>query len=124
MKRSSATKRGTWYLRRGRERDMHFLRVLPVLALIASTQAFAYEGFEADFATCTQGSDQSAVVAACTRLIDNAAAENPMVGMFYGLRAANSDDPAQNCRDARKSLELADDDAIKGLSQKLIDANC
>jgi len=47
-----------------------------------------------------------------------------MVGMFYGLRAANNTDAAQNCSDARKSFELADDDAIKNLSQKLIDANC
>jgi hypothetical protein len=31
---------------------------------------------------------------------------------------------AQNCADARKSFELADDEAIKNLSQKLIDANC
>ena len=47
-----------------------------------------------------------------------------MIGMFYGLRASNNEDPAQNCLDARKSLELADDDAIKRLTQKLIDANC
>lgn len=61
---------------------------------------------------------------ACTRLIDNAAVENSMTGMFYGLRAANNDDPEQNCSDARKSLELADDEAMRGLSQKLVDANC
>ena len=61
---------------------------------------------------------------ACTRLIDNAEVENSVTGMFYGMRASNNDDPAQNCFDARKSLELADDEAIKGLSQKLIDANC
>lgn len=103
---------------------MRVSMLLSALALIASTQAFAYEGFEVDFATCTQGNEKSAIVAACSRLIDNAAAENPTVGMFYGLRAANNDDPAQNCADARKSLALADDDAIKGLSQKLIDANC
>jgi hypothetical protein len=100
------------------------LMPLAALAMMASTQAFAYDGFEGDFATCTQGNDQAAVVAACTRLIDNAATENSMVGMFYGLRAANNTDAAQNCADARKSLALADDDAIKGLSQKLIDANC
>lgn len=98
--------------------------LLPALVVIASTQAFAYDGFEDDFATCTQGSDQGEVVEACSRLIDNAAVENSMVGMFYGLRASSNDDPAQNCSDARKSLELADDDAIKALSQKLIDANC
>jgi len=106
------------------ENEMRVLRLLPVLAMIASTQALAYDGFETDFAVCTQGSNKGDIVASCTRLIDNAAAENATVGMFYGLRAANNDDPAQNCLDARKSLELADDDAIAGLSQKLIDANC
>ena len=41
--------------------------------------------------------------------------------MFYGLRAANNTDEAQNCSDAKKSLALAEDDAIKSLSQQLID---
>lgn len=69
-------------------RASKFLLVLP---LIVSTRAFAYDGFEADFAVCTQGSDQRQVVEACTRLIDNAATENATIGMFYGLRAANND---------------------------------
>ncbi|MEG6508847.1 hypothetical protein V6C03_07680 [Methyloligella sp. 2.7D] len=103
---------------------MRVLSLLPALALIASTQAFAYDGLEQDFAVCTQGNDSAEVVKACTRLIDNAAAENATTGMFYGLRAANNNDPAQNCSDARKSLDLAEDDAIKQLSQQLIDANC
>lgn len=103
---------------------MVVLRFVPALALIAATQAIAYDGFEADFATCTQSNDSGAVVAACTRLIDNAADENAVIGMFYGLRASNNDDAAQNCADAQKSLALADDDAIKKLSQQLIDANC
>lgn len=103
---------------------MHVSRFLLALALTASTQAFAYDGFETDFAVCTQGDNSVEVVEACTRLIDNAAVENATVGMFYGLRAANNDDPEQNCLDAHKSLELAEDDAIKGLSQKLMEANC
>jgi|GEM_PF-1408132 len=103
---------------------MIVLRFVPVLVLIVSAQAVAYDGFEADFVTCTQGNARGEVVTACTRLIDNAAAENAVVGMFYGLRASHNDDAAQNCSDARKSLELADDDAIKQLSQQLIDANC
>lgn len=103
---------------------MIVFRALPVVALLASAQAAAYDGFEADFATCTQGNDSGAVVAACTRLIDNASAENAVTGMFYGLRAANNSDAAQNCADARKSLTLAEDDAIKTLSQQLIDQNC
>ena len=104
--------------------DMRDWRILFVLAMFASTQAFAYDGLEADYAVCTQGNDKGKVVAACTRLIDNAATENSLVGMFYGLRAANNDDTAQNCRDAHKSLELASDDTIRGLSQELIDTNC
>lgn len=103
---------------------MTVFRIVPAVALFASVQAFAYEGFETDFATCTQSNDSAAVVTSCTRLIDNAAAENAVTGMFYGLRAANSRDALQNCADAKKSLALADDEAIKKLSQQLIDQNC
>jgi len=94
--------------------------VLP-LALMLSDPAFAYDGFDADIAACTQGNHQGDVVTVCTRLIDNAGAENAVVGMFYGLRASNSDDTEQNCSDARKSLGLADDGAITTLSQQLIE---
>ena len=103
---------------------MVVFRLAPMLVLLASVPAVAYDTVEADFATCTQSNDSGAVVAACTRLIDNAAAENSTTGMFYGLRAANNTDAAQNCADAQKSLELAEDDAIKSLSQQLIDQNC
>ena len=103
---------------------MRVSSLLAGLVMITSTQVFAYDGLKADFVTCSQGKNQGEVVEACTRLIDNAAVENSTIGMFYGLRASNNDDPAQNRLDARKSLELADDEAIKGLSQKLIDANC
>ena len=61
---------------------------------------------------------------ACSRLIDNAAAENATIGMIYGLRATYNDDPQQNCMDARKSFELADNQALKDASQQLIDNNC
>lgn len=103
---------------------MRAFKTLPALLLIMSAQAFAYDGLEADFATCSQGQNRTEVVAACTRLIDNAKAENAVTGMFYGIRASNNNDKAQNCADARKSLELADDETLKGLSQQLIDANC
>jgi len=89
-----------------------------------SGQAFAYDGFDADIATCTQGNNNVDLVTACTGLIDNAEAENAVFGMFYGLRASHSDDTEQNCSDARKSLGLADDEAIRTLSQQLIDENC
>jgi len=103
---------------------MRVSRLLAGLVMMTSTQVFAYDGFKADFVTCTQGMDKGDIVEACTRLIDNASVENAMIGMFYGLRASNNDDRAQNCSDARKSLALADDEAIKDLSQKLIAANC
>ncbi|ODR95641.1 hypothetical protein AUC70_01740 [Methyloceanibacter stevinii] len=103
---------------------MVVFRFLPVAVLLVSVQAVAYDGLEADFATCTQSNDSGAVVSACTRLIDNAAVENSVTGMFYGLRAANNTDAAQNCADAKKSLALAEDATIKSLSQQLIDQNC
>jgi hypothetical protein len=103
---------------------MRAAMVLAGLVTMAATQVFAYDGFQADFVTCSQGMEKDDVVEACTRLIDNASVENSMIGMFYGLRASNNDDRAQNCSDARKSLALADDEAIKKLSQELIDANC
>jgi len=40
-----------------------------------SGQAFAYDGFDADIATCTQGNNNVDLVTACTGLIDNAEAE-------------------------------------------------
>jgi len=53
---------------------MNVFRIAPVVVLLASVQAVAYDGFETDFSTCTQSNDSGAVVAACSRLIDNAAA--------------------------------------------------
>ena len=103
---------------------MRVSSLLAGLVMITSTQVFAYDGLKADFVTCSQGKNQGEVVEACTRLIDNASVENAMIGMLYGVRASNNDDRAQNCSDARKSLALADDEAIKDLSQKLIAANC
>ncbi len=103
---------------------MVVFRLAPIVALLASLPALAYDGLEADMATCTQSNERAAVVAACSRLIDNSAKENAIVGMFYGLRAASNNDTAQNCADAKKSLSLADDDAIRTLSQQLIDQNC
>lgn len=103
---------------------MRMLTLFLSLLLIVSTQARAYDGLEADFATCSQGQDRTEIIAACTRLIDNAEAENAVTGMFYGIRASNNDDKVQNCKDARKSFDLADDETLKALSQQLIDANC
>jgi len=39
---------------------MRISKLLAALSITASTQAFAYDAFEADFATCTQGNDRGA----------------------------------------------------------------
>ncbi|MFD0988138.1 hypothetical protein [Methyloligella solikamskensis] len=101
--------------------------LLPIfgIALIASVPASAYDTLEQDFAICTQGQGSNPeIVDACTRLIDNSQAENELVGMFYGLRASANDDPAQNCSDAHKVLELTDDPNLVDAGQALVEANC
>lgn len=100
------------------------VRLLSALALLMWAPALAYDGIESDFSTCTQGKSAKEIVEACSRLIDNAVAENATIGMIYGLRASNNDDPQQNCLDAQKSLELAEDQGLKDASQQLIDINC
>lgn len=102
---------------------------LPALALVLALAgpAAGYETLEEDFSVCLGGPDKSsneAVVGACTRLIDNAQAENAIVGTFYAMRAMSNTDAASNCRDAQKSLELADQDNTKQASQSLIDLYC
>jgi hypothetical protein len=104
---------------------MNRFRLLTAVALLVSAPALAYDGMDSDFSTCTQGkSTKAKIVQACSRLIDNAAAENATIGMIYGLRATYNDDPQQNCMDARKSLKLAETKALKDASQQLIDINC
>ena len=86
---------------------MNAFRIAPVVVLLASVQAVAYDGFETDFSTCTQSNDSGAVVAACSRLIDNAAAENSVVGMLYGLRAACSAEELLRRRERVEALAAA-----------------
>ena len=78
-----------------------------------------------NFAICTQskGTKQQ-IVAACSWLIDNAAKENELVGLFYGVRASTSDNKASNCRDARKVLVLVKDPKMTDAANKLIKLNC
>ena len=104
-----------------------FLVALGCLGALAAGPAHAYDGQEQDFAACTQGQgkvDNASVVAACTRLIDNAATENEMVGFFYALRASANDDKASNCRDAQKVLELTKDPTFVDGAKTLIKVNC
>lgn len=103
------------------------LPVILGLSLLTAAPAFSYDGFEADFATCTQGSGKvsnAEIVQACTRLIDNARAENETVGLFYALRATASTDKDSNCRDARKALTLLKAPAVVKGAKTLEKLNC
>ena len=104
-----------------------FLIALGCMGALALVPARAYEGQEKDFSVCTQGQgkvDNASVVAACTRLIDNAAKENEIVGFFHALRAAANDDKAANCADAHKVLELTKDPTFIEGAKTLIKLNC
>lgn len=106
------------------------VRVFPTilsLTLITSMPALAYDGMEKDFSTCTQGSGKVAntqIVKACTRLINNAAAENETVGFFYALRATANTDKKSNCRDARKAIKLLKDPGVVEAAKSLAKSNC
>jgi hypothetical protein len=95
------------------------------LAGIALAPVQAAADMSQNFAVCTQskGTKQQ-VVAACSWLIDNAAKENELVGLFYGIRASTSDNKANNCRDARKVLVLVKDPKVVDSANKLIKLNC
>jgi hypothetical protein len=93
----------------------------------ASMVANAYDGLTADFEICTKGdagTQAPAMILACSRLIDNAKAENETVGMFYAIRASVNDNKARNCRDARKATSLIKDPALRGSLQELVKTNC
>jgi hypothetical protein len=105
------------------------VRLLLVLGLGLATAApaFSYDGFEADFSTCTQGSgkvDNAAIVQACSRLIDNARAENETIGFFYALRASANTDKASNCRDAHKAVQLLKSPNVVESAKQLVKINC
>lgn len=104
-----------------------FLVGLLACGLCYSASASAYDGLTADFQTCTAGQGKVAnklVVAACTRLIDNAAKENSMVGMFHALRASANTDKNLNCKDAAKARELVTDPKLQGAIDELENNNC
>lgn len=95
--------------------------------VLAAAPARAYDTLEQDFAICTQGSgqsDNSSIVEACTRLIDNAETENELVGLFYAMRATANTDATANCSDAHKVLELTDDPKIIKGAKTLVEINC
>lgn len=96
-------------------------------SLVQIVPAAGYDGLTKDFQTCTAGQGKVAntlVVAACTRLIDNAAKENSMVGMFHALRASANTDRSLNCKDAVKARELVSDPKLQGAIDELENNNC
>jgi hypothetical protein len=98
-----------------------------VLAATAAAPALAYDGFETDFATCTQGSGKvsnAEIVKACSRLINNAQAENETVGFFYALRGSANTDKASNCRDAKKAIQLLKAPGVVEAAKQLAQNNC
>ena len=100
---------------------------LALAAFAAQGPALAYQGLEADYQVCTQGAGKvtnARIVQACTRLIDNAATKNEIVGFFHALRASANTDRAQNCADGRIAKDLLTGADMKAQAQKLIDANC
>lgn len=97
------------------------------IGLATSLPAFAYDTLEQDYAACTQGGGKISsgeIVAACSRLIDNAAQENELVGYFYAMRMVNNDDQQQNCADAHKVLELVSDKTFVDGAKQTIKSNC
>lgn len=106
-----------------------FARFLIVLcaALLAAAPASAYDTLEQDFAACTQGQGKISnedIVAACSRLIDNAQQENETIGFFYAFRATANTDKASNCRDAKKVMELIKDPGLVENAKELVKINC
>jgi hypothetical protein len=94
-------------------------------AMIAIAPARGYEAMNADFVACTKGKGtKKQIVQACTRLIDNAAKENEIVGYFYAFRAAANTDKKSNCKDAHKVIELIKDPKVIKGAKVLIKNNC
>ena len=114
---------GTWSL------SMKRLPMSAVLLMVMTglLQAQAYDGMEADYRDCTQGSGKIAneqIVRACSRLIDNAAQKNELVGFFHALRASANTDQRQNCQDARVAKRLLKGADLQKQVKRLEAKNC
>lgn len=103
------------------------LSILAATALVLAAPAQAYDGFEQDYKVCTTGSgkvNNKAIVGACTRLINNAQAQNEIVGFFHALRAVANTDRKLNCYDAKVALKLLQGEKLKANARALIKSNC
>lgn len=95
--------------------------------MLASAPTQAYDGLKADYATCTTGAgkvSKELIVGACTRLIDNSAKKNELVGFFHALRASSNTNKKLNCQDAHAAFKLLNSNKLKKLARQLADANC
>ena len=101
--------------------------ICTILFAATAPAAVAYDGLQADYATCTAGDSSTqaeAMVEACSRLIENASQENELVGMFYALRASVNTDKSANCQDARKATSLINDPGLRNSAKELQKINC
>ena len=101
--------------------------ICAILFAATAPAAIAYDGLEADYATCTQGDGSTqaeAMVGACSRLIENSSTESELVGMFYALRASVNTDKSTNCQDARKAMSLIKNPGLRESAQELKKINC
>lgn len=101
--------------------------ICAILCAATASTAIAYDGLEADYATCTQGDGNAqaeAMVGACSRLIENSSKENELVGMFYALRASVNTDKTANCQDAQKAMSLIKNPGLRKSAQELKKINC
>lgn len=97
------------------------------LMITMTGSAFGYNGLKQDYSNCTTGQGKIAnetVVAACSRLINNAKTENETIGLFYALRASANSNKADNCRDAKKARKLINNKNLTDALNKLEKSNC
>jgi len=103
------------------------MSVVLVTVMTSALQAQTYNGMQADYRVCTQGAGKIAnarIVRACTRLIDNAATKNELVGFFHTLRASANTDRRQNCQDATIARRLLKGAKLQEQVRRLAATNC
>lgn len=110
------------------------MRILPIGILFLSfvaggavLPAQSYDGLHADYSVCTGGGanvSNEDIVAACTRLIDNSAKKNELVGFFHAIRASVNNDKSLNCADAKTASTLIKDPKMLGNLRQLMSTNC
>jgi len=98
-----------------------------VVLMITHLPAGAYDQLATDYKSCMQGAGKVSnkqIVRACTRLIDNSAKKNELVGYFHALRATANTDRKQNCQDARIAAKLLKNPKVQKQIKQLATTNC